>query len=539
MKSFSRPYQILSIEINKSATYFTRNKNELENIFFFKFDKKKIIYKKISTGYSKSIFCRFLDNSFFEIDKSGSGIIIRNEIGKKIKTYKFSKNKLKIESAVYNKLEKKLLLLDSKYNRIFKISFSFKKITLKNFKFKKNIIDLKDSCIEKFLEDKYLLSDYNSKIYIIDSNFKIIKKINAFNKSCKYKFRKIKSIKYCDGIIAVCDYLSHEIKFYDKNFKYLRFIGGKGTEKNKFDLPNHLDVNKNSFLVSDSNNDRIVKITKSFSISVIFKPIIKNHNLRRPIKVIEHNKYIFVLDRDNCRIIKYNQNLKFQKKIVIKKFYNSKPNSFVFIKFKKTFLLAVLYRFSNYTNKIIIYNLRGEFKSEIKVNLKDAQDLTSFGKNIIIADTNNRRLVFFNIETKKIKNVNLTLFTNNKRLLTKTVSCDQSGNIFTADFDKCIILKFNLKLKLIGNIKFNNIKDELKVIRSIYVYKNYLFITNRSKYPLLIYDLLKKKIIKRIGSYLLNGKKSLLSNPTSTCFYNHNVFIADKENDVVIKIKLQ
>tara|TARA_B110000858_G_C17641381_1_gene398257 strand:- start:143 stop:853 length:711 start_codon:yes stop_codon:yes gene_type:complete len=236
--------------------------------------------------------------------------------------------------------------------------------------------------------------------------------------------------------------------------------------------------------------------------------------------------------------MKYNSNLKFKTKILIKKFYNGKPNSFVFLKLKNIYLIAVLYRFSNYTNKILLYNLKGKFNSEIKINLKDAQDLTSFKKNLIIADTNNRRLVIYNVSTKKVKNKNLTIHTNNKRLLTKTVVHDKYGNIYTADFDKCIILKFNLELKLIDKIKFNNIKYELKVIRSIYVYQNYLFITNRSKYPLLIYDLVKKKIIKRIDSYLLNRKKYFLSNPSSVCFYNHNIFITDKENDVLSKIKL-
>ena len=99
---------------------------------------------------------------------------------------------------------------------------------------------------------------------------------------------------------------------------------------------------------------------------------------------MEHDKSIFVLDRDNSRIMKYNSNLKFKTKILIKKFYNGKPNSFVFLKLKNIYLIAVLYRFSNYTNKILLYNLKGKFNSEIKINLKDAQDLTSFKKNLII-----------------------------------------------------------------------------------------------------------------------------------------------------------
>lgn len=51
-----------------------------------------------------------------------------------------------------------------------------------------------------------------------------------------------------------------------------------------------------------------------------------------------------------------------------------------------------------------------------------------------------------------------------------------------------------------------------------------------------IYNL--KKIINRIDGYLFNKKKYFLANPTSVCFYNNNIFVADKENDAVAKIKL-
>ena len=130
---------------------------------------------------------------------------------------------------------------------------------------------------------------------------------------------------------------------------------------------------------------------------------------------------------------------------------------------------------------------------------------------------------------------NLTKFTNNKKLLNKTVCWDEYGNIYTADFDKCIILKFDINLNFLKKITFKKIYNQLKVIRGIKIYMNNLFILNRGEYPLIVYDLAKNEISKKFGLY----KKLRFNNPTSLTFYKNYLYLTDKENDRLAKLKFQ
>ena len=193
-----------------------------------------------------------------------------------------------------------------------------------------------------------------------------------------------------------------------------------------------------------------------------------------------------------------------------------------------------MYRFSNLKNKIFIHDLKGKILNEIKLNLKDAQDLSIFDNNIAIANTNDRSLIIYNLKNKNYVKKNLIKFTNNKKLLIKTVCWDEYGNIYTADFDKCIILKFDINLNFLMKLSFKKIYNQLKVIRGIKIYMNNLFILNRGEYPLIVYDLAKNKISKKFDVY----KNLRFNNPTSLIFHKDHLYLTDKENDRLARLKL-
>ena len=528
-KNFRRPVEILVFEQKNFFSYLVKSQNN-NSILFYSIKKKKTLIKKIRSNFTESLLLKLVESeSFGEIDKSGSQLILREVNGKIIKKIKISKKILNIECLIYNHNQRSVLVLDSKLNQIIRINISkIHDVKISFQKYNKSKINFENSKLCSMDNDEYIFSN-NEKLYLLDSKFNKIRKLSKPGRDGPYTFRKISSIKKLDNKIIICDTLNYKIKFYDLNLKFFKFIGGKGIEINRFDLPVSMDIHKNTIFIADKNNDRILSLLNT-SIKEIIKTDFSNKLLRRPVKIIEYkNDDIATLDRDNSRVIL----LKKKKNIFLKKYKNGKLNSFGFLNIlSKTYIVA-LYRFSNLKNKILVFDMNGQFKKELNLNLKDAQDISIFNNNLAIADTNNRSLVLYNFKSKLLIKRKLINYTLNKKLLTKTVCWDRLGNLYTADFDKCIVLKFDRNLKLLKKISFKLIKNKIKIIRCVYIKKNFLFILNRGINPILVYDLNKSKIIKKFS--VINNQKFF--NPTSIVVSNKNLYVADKENDKIIKIK--
>tara|TARA_B100000989_G_scaffold297678_2_gene284292 strand:+ start:48 stop:1655 length:1608 start_codon:yes stop_codon:yes gene_type:complete len=522
---FRRPYQVICLNKNDIETFFIRTKDLDKKFFLVKFFGKKNLVKKINTPFDKSYFIKYKNGKFLEVDKKGRKIFVRNFFGNIIEQISLNKKNMKIECCFYDNETHKLILIESKYNKILLYDFNLNKS--KSINFKKEIV-LKDVCIEKF-EKNFLLSYNKNRLLLLDKNFRIFKNLDK-----KLKLRHIKSIKYNNNIFAICDYLSHQVKFFNHKLKYIESFGGKGSSQNKLDLPNHLDVHKNKLIISDLNNDRILKIVTKEKANTLIKSEYINGDFRRPIKILKKNNYLYVLDRDNCKLSILNKKLRFVCNIKIKTFNNAKPNSFTFGEFKKKECIAILYRFFDYRNKILIYNFSGKLVSTKIIKTKDAQDINYLKKKFIVADTLNRRLNLYNDKFNLIKSKRITLLTKNKKALVKFVEIDQNNFIYTSDFDNCIILKFDENLNFIDKFNFNGFKREISVIRYAYLLHNKLFIFSRNKYPIWVYNFENKKFISKIGKYKLSNKKFFLKNPTSLVFDKRKMYIVDKENDKVI-----
>lgn len=525
IKYFRRPYQIICLNKNNVGSFFLRTKNLDQNFYFIKNLKKEKFIKKIKTPFKESFFVRYKVDSFFEVDQKGSGFLIRNFFGEKKKQINFKRKNLKIETCIYNNMKDELILIDSATNSI--CAFDLK---LKKFKFirlNKKII-LKNSCIEKFKE--FFLFSYNkNKIKLLDSKFKTVKDIDE-----KIDFRHIKSIKYNGKILAICDYLSHKIKLFNTKFNHIGNFGGKGSSKNRLDLPNHMDVYRGKFIISDLNNDRILELVSKTKANIIIKPKYINGNFRRPIKILKKNDNFFILDRDNNKLSVLNKKFKFVHNIKIKNFKNAKPNSFVFGEYKNKDCIAILYRFFNYKNKILIYSFSGKLISSKIIKTKDAQDINYLNQKFIIADTLNRRLNLYDNKFSLIKSKKITSFTKNNKVLLKFVEIDNKNFIYTSDFDKCIILKFDENLNFVTQLNFNKLKNKLLVIRYAYFLDDNIFIFSRNKYPIWIFNLKSKKFIGKIGRYRFLNKYFFLQNPTSLVCNDKDISVVDKENDKIV-----
>ena len=533
-KNFRRPDQILVFERKNFFFYLVKSQNN-NRILFYSGKKKNSLIKSIRSNFSKSLLIKLGDNETFgEIDKSGSQLILRKVNGKIIKKIKISKKILNIECLIYDYNQCSLLVLDSKLNQIIKINLAkIHDVKISFQKCNKSKISFENSKLCLIDNDKYIFSN-NDELYLLDSKFNKIKKISKPGRDGPYTFRKVTSIKHFNKQIIICDSLNYKIKIYDLNFKFLKSFGGKGIGIKNLDLPVALDVFQNTLFLADMNNDRILSVHKN-KVTEEIKTKCDNDLLRRPIKIVKYNNFLTVLDRDNSRIVFFKNNLKRYKNIILKRFRDGKPNSFDFLLHKNRLLMVVLYRFTNLKNKIFIFNLKGKIIDEIKIDTKDAQDLSIFDSKIAIADTNNRSLIIYDYNKKTFIKKNLVKFTKNSKLLNKTVCWDEFGNVFTTDFDKCVILKFDINLKFLEKINFEKMQNKLKVIRGIKVYQNYLFILNRGTHQLIVYDLIKRKIYMKFKDY----KNLNFCNPTSTTISKNYIYISDKENDRVVKLKFR
>lgn len=532
-KNLRRPNLIFVVKIKKTFFYFVRSKDK--KVLYTYSNKIKNSVKKIYLTFFDSLLVK-LDkfNLFGEINIYGTKLVLRDFNGLVVKTINLSKIRKNVESIIFNKKDNTILILDSKYKQLITINLkNLKLCQIKYKKFLKNNLNFNNAKFFLINSNKYIFCNYN-EVFFLNKKFEIIKKLNKNEKDGPYSFRNISSIQIWKGNIILCDQRNYKLKFYNLNFVYQKSLGKKGNQLGNFDLPSSIDVCNNKLFIADMNNDRIL-VYRENVLKELIKPKFDVKLLRRPVKVISNDQSIIALDRDNSRLIFLRKNLKIYKSIMIKKFADGKPNSFDIFNYKKKKLFAVLYRFSNLKNKIYIYDLKGKILNQIELNLKDAQDLSIFDNNIAVANTNDRSLIIYNLKNKNYIKKNLIKFTNNKKLLNKTVCWDEYGNIYTADFDKCIILKFDINLKFLKKFSFEKIYNQLKVIRCVKIHMNKLLILNRGEYPLIVYDLIKNEISKKFAVY----KNLKFNNPTSITFHKNYLYMTDKENDRLVKLKFQ
>ena len=148
--------------------------------------------------------------------------------------------------------------------------------------------------------------------------------------------------------IIVNDQFNYKIKFFNKKFQYIRSIGGKGNDTQKFDLVSSLNYQNNKLWICDYNNDRIFSLNsrKNF---INRKTLTKN--LCRPVNFKPYNNKLLICDRDNNSIKEYSDELKFIKKLN----FNLKifrPTSIDILQIKNKIYLIVLEREKNQKTKL-------------------------------------------------------------------------------------------------------------------------------------------------------------------------------------------
>jgi DNA-binding beta-propeller fold protein YncE len=432
----------------------------------------------------------------------------------------------------YHGLTDELYLSVLDKSKIIKIDNELSILDFYNYSNLENCISVDNIIIYK--RKLYLIDSNSSHLYIISKNKTKFKKYLKEGREGKSLVRNPTCINYLNNNIFINDNKNYLIQWFDSQMNFINQIGGKGTSLGKFDLPIFSIFKGDDLLICDKNNDRIINfsiVTKKCS-SFIKSKFTKGE-LRRPSGLaIDSRGFIYVSDRSNNVIQVFDRDLNFLNLIKSPTSIFDRPSSLIIIKD----YIAVLQRKSTGSTltifKLNIQNFTLEllenFNFDYKLN--DPQDMCSSNNNsILIADTLNRKIIEVSFEGKIINEVDLSIISNNKRILIKTIFCRKDGHIFTADFDNCIVFHFDEFLNLINVIDLSRLIKEIKVIRSIYVTNNYLLIGVRGKNQLLKIDF--------DGNILDNMNKFVWNHPAKIIDDKYgNIIIADKENDRIVKI---
>ena len=190
----------------------------------------------------------------FVVSNCSRKIFIKKLNGNLSEIYKFKK-KVKFLDGCFYKKNEQIFLTDEISKSIFILDLKTKKLKEKKIFF--NEIKIEPYAINVDCERIYVSDRKLNFILIFNLSFIFLKKIGKTGIKGKYNFLNINQILVNRDYIIVNDQFNYKIKFFNKKFQYIRSIGGKGNDTQKFDLVSSLNYQNNKLWICDYNNDRI------------------------------------------------------------------------------------------------------------------------------------------------------------------------------------------------------------------------------------------------------------------------------------------
>lgn len=391
-----------------------------------------------------------------------------------------------------------------------------------------------------FFDGKYFLLN-QSKAQVIVGNIynSQVTKFLKFGRGGYGYARDPSSINIIDGEIFINDLKNYLIQKFDSNYEFINQIGSKGDGDYEFDLSyfSSFDQNNKRLICSDFNNDRVISLNlKLDNFELILKGKYEDGFYRRPSSIdFDKKGNCFIANRSSGNIFLANKDLNFITNINLNKTLHRPACIGILCNYVNPLMAIIERKMSK--SVLSIFEISNDRRSLTMIkkidhlNINDPQDMIVSKKGIIyIADTLNRRILRVNLEEDAWKDVDLTNLSNNKKILIKTVSVNNKGEIFTADFNYFKIYKFDEKLNFICEYDLSYLKREHKVIRAIGFCKDKIFLGTRGRNQVIFWDSEKKLENK----FNINYVKSNWNNPVKIISYNDNVYFADKENDRVV-----
>ena len=428
---------------------------------------------------------------------------------------------------------------------------SFRKENPKSYKVKlefQNFPDLKE-CMEVVSGDDklfFFLAKDQCSVYLLDKrrDKASIKKFLGFGRGGKGKIRNATDINFFKDKIVINDNDNYLIQIFDQKMNFIKQFGGKGSSRNRFDLPVSANVFNQILFICDKNNDRVLFYEED---SIFFKTLIKRKFqegiLSRPSSLAFAGNNLLVSDRSNNVVQVFNKKLEFIRLLQfpdkIKRpasisVFDSNELFYVYILERREFGLPILRLFKFDKN---LQNCKPCNQFKLNSVLGDPQDMDiDSNGNLIIANTLERSVLVLDKKGKKILNIDLSVISGDPRILIKSVFVDKSDNsIFAGDFEGKRIFSFDSMGKYKGVYDFSHV-DSIDYLRTFYIHKNYIILSVRGRNELILSKKNDMRFLKPI-----NAPKKLLdwNHPTKIISYKgKDLYIADKENDRIVTINI-
>ncbi len=536
---FRRPFAI-SVSSEKYIVCLT--KAPQKKIYIFLPNKEVISTDVSQLGVGGAVFLAINDKN---------EIIILDEVASTLNWFDFQLNKLssiKLPGSSYGAMK-----FEKNTNQLY-VSVLDLFVVLQIDSDGSSILNLLDYSNIDGCDNVNGLAKINDRLILIDTEQASLFDISLSEGSFEYtkhleygrggegKVRNPTDINVLNDFIVVHDCHNYFTQFFDKNLKFIYQLGGKGQANNKFDLPVSGCAVNDELYVCDQNNDRIVllnSISKDFNVIAEDKFI--EGYLKRPSGIaIDSDKNIYIADRSNGVIQKFDSNLNFLEILSLENAQLNRPSSISVFENNNNKYIVIIERKSGSNSSLNIYMLSDDEKTLIfysrfdsEVSLNDPQDMVASKSGYVyVADTLNRRIIQVDLNGKLVNQVDMTKISGNKRILIKTIFVQDGGDVFTADFDECIVYRFDSEFRLKNKIDFSGIRNNIHVLRGIYAAKDYLLLCVRGENEVLMSDY-QGVILREVDCKKQTGLD--WNHPVKFCATeNGEILIADKENDRVI-----
>lgn len=448
-----------------------------------------------------------------------------------------AKRNIYVSSICYSLKRNCLFCSDQKNDSVIKIDMSNYKIST---------IRLKNKLLDK---PHWVTIDRDDEILIVDTGNNRIIQFGLENKSSQThlkfgrggigKVRKPTSLVVGKLNYYVFDSNNYIIQTFNKSdFQFIEQIGRKGYKLNQFDLPISGFFENQKLYIADKNNDRVLMYDENSKIvKEICKPSFKPGRLRRPVRITTDTKdNIYIADRDNDCIQVFDKNNVY--KMVIVRSNESediiRPSSVGIIEDGNNTNVVYISRGIR-NSELSIINLNSLKKTRIDVSLIDPQDMdVNDDGQVLIANTLSRSVLHLGKGGCLIREINSAEISQNSRILIKGVCFGKNSDILYADYDKCKIYIHNLENgDLLNVINLHRYKNQISEIKSVTATPNKIILCTRGSHPIWVIDY-KGKILKKIGE---KGKGEYsFRNPSNVYIMNcGDILIVDKENDRIVR----
>ena len=357
----------------------------------------------------------------------------------------------------------------------------------------------------------------NNKITLTlpkDSNItKLVLNLTNTNYSIS-RLQEPKSLYIDNENIYILDKSVPAIHVLNLDYTHNKTIGYDDTNL-ELNQPSNLIVINKTIYVTDTNNNKIIKIIDIFNITIPSTLIYSSSGISYPQAISYLNETILIGDTNNKQIIKYNLTTQ----SIIEKINKIQNNTLSYITDIEQYQNRI-YTVESSINKVTIYNytngsliLQKNLSNTAQqlYNYTNPQDIFVNSKNIFIADTKNSRVLIYNNDYTENQTINFTnggepifVFESNNKLYiiehkTKTILIftKQSNKYVNTQNITTINAIFNPKNIIldIGNDAYYNLFDKLQNVEfetNSILYNTTLISADNSQNQVIINELQKQ-----------------------------------------------